>query len=135
MERFCEREEHTILLCTHRLEDAERLCDRVMIINHGARVILGTVDDLRAKITESPVLEIGLVEISKEITDAVAAMENVSGVREERFHSRLLVSLDDLDETIPAMVRRIVNAGGLILSVRALRPSLEEAYLELVKEG
>lgn len=42
MERLSRREKHTILLCTHRLEDAERLCNRVMIINQGRSIVIGS---------------------------------------------------------------------------------------------
>lgn len=53
MERLSRQEKHTILLCTHNLEDAERLCRHVMIINKGKSIVAGTTEELRSE--RSPV--------------------------------------------------------------------------------
>jgi len=45
----------------------------------------------------------------------------------------MVIAVDDLSETTPEIVGRVVRAGGMVLSVNTLRPSLEEAYLKLVR--
>ncbi|MBM5805999.1 MAG: ABC transporter ATP-binding protein [Candidatus Verstraetearchaeota archaeon] len=54
IERLGSLERHTVLLCTHRLEDAERLCDRVMIISRGASKVVGTTKELRNRMGGTP---------------------------------------------------------------------------------
>ncbi len=128
------RERCGILLCTHRLEDAERLCRRVMILSKGKELATGSLDQLRRTMMDSNVVEIVL----KNRTDGlVNILKDVGWVREtiEDEPHRLLVRVDDPDSSIPSLVSAIVNAGGLVMSVRLLQPSLEEVYLKLLKSG
>ena len=134
MERLSQREKHTILLCTHHLEDAEKLCSRVMIINRGKSVIVGSPDELRDKIAGQPVLQVTVKKLNQKIIQAVKDLEQVKEVDVDNSASKLIITLDDLKSATPEVVRNIVYAGGMIFSVNALRPSLEEAYLKLVKE-
>jgi len=135
MEGLSRREGQTILLSTHRLEDAERLCSRVMIIRRGASVIVGSPEELRRKIAGPPVLEVHLMEAPRKVIEAVEALEQVSEVRLDASTPRLLVRVDDFESATPLVVRSIVRAGGMIQSVNAFQPSLEEAYLRLVEGG
>jgi ABC-2 type transport system ATP-binding protein len=135
MERLSRREGQTILLSTHRLEDAERLCGRVMIIRNGASVTVGSPDELRTRMAGVPMLEVCLREAPRGVIEAVEALGQVSEVILDSPASRLLVKVDDAESAAPLVVRSIVQAGGMILSVNAVQPSLEEAYLKLVEGG
>jgi ABC-2 type transport system ATP-binding protein len=133
IERLSRREKRTILLCTHRLEDAEKLCNRVMIINRGKSIIVGTPDELRDRITGQPTLQVTLMKLNQKIVEAVKKLDHVREINVDNSTSRLIITLDDVQSATPEVVRSIVYAGGMILSVNILRPSLEEAYLRLVK--
>lgn len=135
MERLSRREKHTILLCTHRLEDAERLCNRVMIINQGRSIVIGSPEELRNKIGDSPKLVIKLREIHPIILEAVKVVSEVRMVKVNDLMSELEIEVNDIDSITPEIVKEIVYAGGQILKVNVLRPTLEEAYLRLIKEG
>ncbi|MEM2154679.1 MAG: ABC transporter ATP-binding protein [Nitrososphaeria archaeon] len=135
MERLSRREKHTILLCTHRLEDAERLCNRVMIINQGRSIVIGSPEELRNKIGDSPKLVIKLREIHPIILEAVKVVSGVRMVKVNDLMSELEIEVNDIDSITPEIVKEIVYAGGQILKVNVLRPTLEEAYLRLIKEG
>ena len=124
---------HAILLCTHRLEDAEKLCRRVMIIKKGRVIALGTPQELGEKIAGRPVLEVRLREINQKIIQAVRGLPGVSGAEADGSEARLIMAVDDVDSTTPEVIRSIVYAGGMILSVNSLHPSLEEVYLKLIK--
>jgi ABC-2 type transport system ATP-binding protein len=132
MEELSRREGQTILLCTHRLEDAERLCSRVMIIKDGGSLIVGSPDELRRRMAGPPLLEVRLKKVDEGIVRSVQALEQVSDLSIDADAGRITVRLKDLEEATPLIVRKIVEAGGMILSVEALEPSLEEAYLGLV---
>jgi ABC-2 type transport system ATP-binding protein len=133
VENLSKHEKHTIVLSTHHLEDAERLCSRVMIINRGRSVFVGTPDELRKSASHSPVLRITFVELNQNIVDSVSNLPGVKEVKIEGSHNGLLVTLNEADRLTPDVVRNAVQAGGMILSVNVLRPTLEEAYLKLVK--
>jgi len=134
IERLSRSENSTILLCTHRLEDAEKLCSRVMIINKGKRIAAGTPDELRSKIVSSPVLQIKLRRMDNKVVEAIKELPQVKKVEVDNTTSQLFITLDD-ESTVPQVVKSAVYAGGLIMVVNLLFPSLEEVYLKLVKEG
>jgi ABC-2 type transport system ATP-binding protein len=129
-----QREDYTVLLCTHHLEDAERLCNRVMIINRGSCVVAGTPEELQDRIAGKPTLHVKLKKLDQSIVRAVKDIEQVREVNADDGTGSLLITVDDLVGSTPEIVRRIVHAGAMVLSVNAIRPSLEEAYLKLVKE-
>jgi ABC-2 type transport system ATP-binding protein len=135
MASLSQHEKRTILLCTHHLEDAEKLCSRVTIMNKGKTVVVGTPEELRDKISGQPTVRIVLRMVSKKIINAVEGNSQAKKVTANSSDSSLMVTVDDAKAATPELVRSIVNADGMILSVNVLRPSLEEAYLKLIKEG
>ena len=132
--KLSQHEKSTILLCTHHLEDAERLCSRVMIINKGKNIIVGTPDELRDRIAGNPKIEIRLKKLSPAIVEAAKSVTRVKHVDADNSTSTITVTLDDVQSGTPQVVKNVVEANGLILSVNVVRPSLEEAYLKLIKE-
>jgi ABC-2 type transport system ATP-binding protein len=133
MEMLSRREKHTILLCTHRLEDAEKLCNRVMIINKGKSMVVGTPDELRNRIIGKPTVRINLRKLDPKIIEATKNVSHVEQVEFDESTSNLTITLDDASLGTPEVVKSIVDAGGRILAVYTVRPSLEEAYLKMVK--
>ena len=129
MERLSQRESQTILLSTHRLEDAERLCDRVMIINRGAAVSVASPRELRQRATGAHVVRVGLKELTESLSRAAEAAEGVKAVdvKEGALH----VTLAGEGYT-PGLVRSLVEAGGSIMYVAPAEVSLEEAYLKVI---
>lgn len=131
--KLSQDERRTILICTHRLEDAEKLCNRVMIINQGRSIILGTPDEIRDRIASQRIVEVTLKKLDPRIIEALEKLNYLNKIKVDRYSSRIQVIVDDVESTTPEIVRTIVYAGGMILSVNVPRPSLEEAYLKLVK--
>jgi ABC-2 type transport system ATP-binding protein len=135
MGQLSRQEKRTILLCTHHLEDAERLCERVMIMNKGKTVVIGSPDQLREKMGGCPEVNVVLWKVTKKIVDALEGMKETRGVVVNLDGNSLTVQVDDVRFSTPNLVDKIVSVGGKVLSVNAVRPSLEEAYLKLVREG
>jgi len=121
-----------ILLCTHHLEDAERLCNNAVIVNKGRRIAYGSPESLREKITGSPVVEVTLKKGDERVAKSVRRIISPEAVKEDGL--KLLVTVDDVESTAPEIMRTIVQAGGLVLSMRVLKPSLEEVYLRLFEQ-
>ena len=133
MAQLSKHEKRTILLCTHHLEDAEKLCKRVMIMNKGKTVIVGTPDELREKTSAQPTVQIILGSLNENIITALKTNELAKNVLVDFDNNGLLVSVNDAKLATPERVREIVDSGGLVLSVSVVRPSLEEAYLKLIR--
>jgi ABC-2 type transport system ATP-binding protein len=131
MEELSQREKCTIMLSTHHLEDAEKLCKRVLIMNKGNVILVGSPDELRQRISQKPVIEVTLKQVNSGIVKALGSSNAAEEVKQQE--NKLLVSVKDANAATPEIVRAIVAAQGDILSVNALKPSLEEAYLKLIK--
>jgi ABC-2 type transport system ATP-binding protein len=133
IKKLSEREQCTILLSTHRLEDAEKLCNKVMIIKEGRRIALGSPSQLSMMVNEYNILEIRLRHPLNKVEDILGEINGVDRVEIGKTVIRVETKRD-VEEVTPTIVRHIVEAGGEVLSVTPIRPSLEDAYLKLVKE-
>ena len=129
--KLSQHEKSTILLSTHHLEDAEKLCRRVLIMNKGRCLLVGTPDELRKKISTTPAIEVVLTKVTPEILAAIETNKKALEINQQG--TRLLINVEDTHVATPEIVREIVEKKGRILSVNAVRPSLEDAYLKLVK--
>jgi len=135
MARLSKHEKRTILLCTHHLEDAEKLCKRVMILSGGKTVVVGTIEELRDKTDEKPLVKIGLKNLGPKFLASFEKKSQLGEMTVNESESVLSFVVDDADESTPELVKRIVKAGGEILSVSTPKPSLEEVYLKLIREN
>ena len=132
--QLSEREKRTILLCTHHLEDAEKLCSRVLIMNRSKALVTGTPEELQEKTSSQPIIKIQLKEISPKIIDIAKQNSQANMVNANTQEGTLLINVDDPRVATPEIVYDLVKNGAKILSVNVLRPSLEDTYLKLIKE-
>jgi ABC-2 type transport system ATP-binding protein len=123
-------EGRTLILCTHNLDEAERLCDRVAILKQRL-VRVDTPTRLGSDLYGRRV-EVQVKEITEPVLAAVRALSFIGQV--EVQDKKLVITLQDPEEQNPALVRAIVEAGGEVQFVGELRHSLEEVYLALVRE-
>jgi ABC-2 type transport system ATP-binding protein len=121
----------TIFLTTHRLAEAERLCDRVAILNTTLRTV-GRTDELRDRLF-TRTLTVTTVAPLADPGSVFAALPAVNGWHRDGPAGYVLAISDPVVAT-PAAVRALVAAGADVLSVGESRHSLEDVYLELVGE-
>ncbi|HUJ55798.1 MAG TPA: ABC transporter ATP-binding protein [Gaiellaceae bacterium] len=119
----------TVFLTTHRLEEAERLCDRVAILNTSLRTV-GRPDELRDRLFTKALL----VRTAQPLQapEQVFAVPGVDDWRRDGDSYALTVS--DAKLAAPEVTRALVAAGADVLSLAEARHSLEDVYLELVDE-
>ncbi len=127
------REEgRTILVSTHNLTEAEGLCQRIAVIQ--TRLIaLDTPAALRDARSRSAV-RVRLVRGNSGLVAALRELPFVENTEVTDGESLLIVAVEDIDRDRPRLVARIVELGGEILEVAEERRSLEEVYLDLVRE-
>jgi ABC-2 type transport system ATP-binding protein len=122
----------TIFLTTHRLEEAERLCDRVAILNTTLRTI-GRPSELREQLFSTEVTVRTLVALS-EPGRVFTGLPAVDDWHEDGPASyRLAVSKSTV--AVPAVTRALVAAGADVLSIGEKQHSLEDVYLELIDDA
>jgi ABC-2 type transport system ATP-binding protein len=120
----------TVFLTTHRLEEAERLCDRVAILNTRLRTI-GRPDELRDRLfTKMLVVRTAAPLASPETVFAVPGVERWRSDDTTRYE----VTITDVRVAAPAVTRALVAAGADVLSVAEARHSLQDVYLELIAD-
>ncbi len=131
--REIQSEGRTIFLCTHNLDEAERLCDRVAIFRR--RIIrLGSPTELRRSLFARQ-MEV-IVADPTQVAHLATVAGAVPGCIEARADGpgRLIVGLPDPDAQTPALVAALVGAGAAIRRVAEVEHSLESAYLELIQQ-
>jgi ABC-2 type transport system ATP-binding protein len=124
------QEKRTILLNTHQLTEAERVCDRVGIM-HTKLIAVGTPDGLRgsasrhATAIQLAVVTDAVVAAARQASQASRADVTVSG-------NTITIPVDKPERDNPELVKALVAAGGEIQFVSGLVPTLEETYLKLL---
>jgi ABC-2 type transport system ATP-binding protein len=121
----------TIFLCTHNLDEADRLCQRIAIFKTHL-ITVDTPENLRNQLYGHKVV-IHLKSIDPAWIELVRNLPFVTDV--QAVETRLVVALDNPEEQNPAMITRLVEAGAQIQFVGELRHSLEDVYLQMIKES
>lgn len=125
--------DHTVLLSTHILSEAQQVCNRVLIINKGKIVAEDTPERLQARLTGAARVAVLVGGDTDGLVPLVSAVPGVSGVV-ERHDGQLEF------ETIPGqdpraeVARAVVRAGYSLLEMRQVGLSLEEIFLQLTRE-
>jgi len=120
--------ERTIFLCTHNLDEADRLCDRVALFKKRL-VKVGEPSALRDEMYGRRTV-VHLANYNAGLEDRI----DLPFVRAiEVLDGKLIVSLDDPDADNPALVKRLVEMGAEVQYVNELRVSLEDMYLDLME--
>ena len=121
----------TIFLTTHRLEEAERLCDRVAILNTTLRTI-GRPDELREQLFRKSLTVRTLVALP-DPGRVFAGLPAVSAWH-QNGPATYVVAVSDPGVAAPAVTRALVAADADVLSIGETQHSLEDVYLELIDE-
>ena len=118
-----------VLYTTHYMEEAERLCDRVAIIDEGKIQAEGTRRELVAMIGEKDRVTI---RAGGDLTAAAESVREVAGVSEASSSDHQLhILTDDASSILPELLVRVTDSGGAIAGVEVLEPNLEAVFLHL----
>jgi ABC-2 type transport system ATP-binding protein len=127
----------TVFLTTHRLEEAERLCDRVAIMSTSLRTI-GRPENLRRELFATS-LDVTLAAALPEPGRVFGGLSGVQGWRAadaaDGSAAGYVLTVSDMGRATAAVTRALVAAGADVLSVAQSRHTLEDVYLELVGDG
>ena len=117
----------TVLLTTHYMEEAERLCDRVAIVDHGRIIALGTPAELIAGLNAPHI-----IEFSSEPAVDDELLSSVPGTGERRQRDgRWQLAAANLAQAVPALLSTLDDAGARLVSLSTHRATLEDVFLSL----
>ncbi len=118
----------TVFLCTHNLDEADRLCDRIAIFRQRALRV-----DTPAKLRRELYGAWTEIRARRVRAEDLARVRAIAGVRAATLDDGVLrVDVDDPERTNPAVVRALVEGGAEVAFVTEGRPSLEDVYLKIV---
>jgi ABC-2 type transport system ATP-binding protein len=121
------REKKTILMTTHYIEEAERLCDRVAIVDQGKVIALGTPRELKAHSAGATRIE---VRLSKPETNG--ALKNLEGVADAReVGGTYVLHSKRPPQAIVSLVKHLETKGNELVSLEIATPSLEDVFIEM----
>ena len=130
--RDLRRRGRTILLTTHYMDEAERLCDRVAVVDHGRVIALGTPSELIASLKGEHVVEFsvnGSVEPRPLDPQSLLALPSVRSVRSEP--GGVLMTVDEPHVAIPALLERLGREGHGLSRLATRHASLEDVFVAL----
>ena len=117
----------TVLLTTHYMDEAERLCDRVAIVDHGKVIALGSPRELIAGLGGEHVIEFSLDGETAE--DGFNVLPGVNSVVREEETFRLTVSAPHV--TVPSLMSKLSDAAIELTSLTTRHASLEDVFVSL----
>jgi ABC-2 type transport system ATP-binding protein len=120
----------TILLTTHYMDEAERLCDRVAIMDYGKVIALGTPRELIASIGVEHVVEFSAGTMAKTLD--VSAVRQIEGVRSVRTENgSILMHVTELHQAVPALLHELSRQGVPLTELRTHSATLEDVFVTL----
>jgi len=122
----------TLFLTTHYLEEADSLCDRIAIIDHGHIVRIGTPSELKASIG-GDVIVVGVAESGPDISGEIAKLDLVKEVKKSDHEYRIKSEVGE--ETSIQIIDLVRSLGLHVTKISLTKPTLDEAYLEFTGHG
>jgi ABC-2 type transport system ATP-binding protein len=123
------REGGSVLLTTHYMEEAQRLCDRVAIVDHGRIIAQGSPRELITSLGAQHVVEFAIADGAAIDERSLAALPGVEGVANGDGKIRLTVSR--IHETVPALMVLLNDRGAMLSELATHHATLEDVFIAL----
>jgi ABC-2 type transport system ATP-binding protein len=123
----------TVFISSHLLDEVQRICTHVGMINKGKIVFTGLIDQMLEAFTQQWVVEAELEKVTKDMVSSLKALEFVSDVKIEG--NKLSIELREKKDVRGQISREIFKQKGVLLSLNLRKITLEDAYLQALKGG
>ncbi len=130
--RLSQEQHRTVLLCTHNLAEAQKLCGRVAVLEHGRLVALGTPAELAHRLGRSQ--RLGIEVAPEHVPAALKVLKVELGAADPTLDNGMITVIGADREMIPELVAALVGAGVRIYGIIPQEPSLEDVYFALHDE-
>ena len=119
----------TIFLTTHYLEEADGLCDRIAIIDHGKIVALDTSDGLK-KAVGGDVIEVEVAECNMDVLEMLKSIRGVTLLEGKCSGNKARIKVPESNVALPLILEGFWNRKVAVLNVAVKKPSLDQAFME-----
>jgi ABC-2 type transport system ATP-binding protein len=116
----------TLFMTTHYLEEADALCDRIAIIDHGKIVVTGTPEDLKNSLG-GDIITLSIKQ-DVDITELVKKIEHVKEVQKE--NDSYMIKSENGEVTAPLIIEALRKEGHVVTKLSLTKPTLNEVYLQ-----
>ncbi len=116
----------TLFLTTHYLEEADALCDRIAIIDHGKIVVIGTPTELKDSLGGDIITL--TIQKDEDITDLISKIEHVKEVKKE--NGGYIIKSANGEVTAPLIIEALRKSGHVVTKLSLTKPTLNEVYLQ-----
>jgi ABC-2 type transport system ATP-binding protein len=126
----------TVVLTTHFMDEAQTLCDRIAILDHGRIIAQDTPAALIATLGARAAIECALVAGARGVSASVDELTALPGVTEARLRDdSALIYTDQLEATLVALLRLAGERGTQVERLQTHAPTLEDVFLKLTGRG
>jgi ABC-2 type transport system ATP-binding protein len=116
----------TIFLTTHYLEEADELCDRIAIIDHGRIVVIGSPTELKDSLG-GDIITLA-IQKDEDITGLISKVEHVKDVKKE--NGSYIIKSSNGELTAPLIIETLRNKGHVVTKLSLAKPTLNDVYLQ-----
>jgi ABC-2 type transport system ATP-binding protein len=131
LKKYAREHGMTLVLTTHNMLEAEEVCDRLALINHGRLSFIGTSAEFKKRVAVKEAIEIGIENLDEKVESSLLALPGVANISRGR-NTRLIC--DDAFNLLPQVVE-VLKCSGLKAPVSMAEPSLEDAFAFFVENG
>jgi ABC-2 type transport system ATP-binding protein len=117
----------TLFMTTHYLEEADALCDRIAIIDHGKIVVVGTPEELKESLG-GDIITLSIKKEDADITNLVKKIEHVKEVKKE--NGSYMIKSENGEVTAPLIIEALRKEGHVVTKLSLTKPTLNEVYLQ-----
>ncbi len=126
----------TVLLTTHYMEEADELCDRIAIIDHGRILACDTPDRLKRMVKQDVTLKVETDPLKEtEVFRRIGGVKNFAVAGDASMGQMTVTFILEDDAPIADIMSEIIRQGGRVHSLRKAEPTLEEVFISLVGRG
>jgi ABC-2 type transport system ATP-binding protein len=127
------KEGKTIFISSHLLDEVQRICTHVGMINKGKILFSGPIEQVLDAFTQKWVVEVELEKVTENILSSLRKLDSVSDVKVDE--NKLLIELKEKKDSRGEISEEIFRQQGVLLSLNLRKITLEDAYLQALKGG
>jgi ABC-2 type transport system ATP-binding protein len=131
LKKYAQDHGMTLVITTHNMLEAEEVCNRLALIDHGTVKFIGTSSEFKKRVTVKETLEIGVNNLSKELELNLLALPGATNLIQG---PSVRLYCDDAFNILSDVVD-LLKHSGLKVPVRMVEPSLEDAFAFFVENG
>ena len=119
----------TMIFTSHNLAEVEQLCDRIALISNGKIIETGTIENIKERIRNNKLVEI-VCKRTEDFVDMISKEKYVKSVK--NICGKIIIETKTIND-VDKLMKKAIDSDHIIISIRKIEPSLEEAFLNIIE--